>query len=512
MQENDKLLQISQKHETQVQVVQESGLAYRFAYARASETQKTGDLGQDYLTVLNLKKALIFALCDGVSQSFMGDLAARYLGNALVEWLKAPSRIAMSHEDIRDTLDAHLRDLTEAATAEVQRYPLPQNIPSMLREVLEQKREIGSQTTFVCGRIDLPCQESPEGHLVLAWMGDSRLRVWSKDGTPLPLNGNFETAQRWSSDRGPINGQPNVYVSPLEPTIGRIMAYTDGLPALDDWQESPSNTTVDKLIADAELTPQNDDITFFEVRVGKSPAEWSREVAPLPAPEVKAVGVREGSLYLTWKPTAEATHYEIDYNDKHDTTQSTNWRVVNPEPGSYRIRLRAWQKATPGTWSDWQQVTVPEVEGIKASVPSVPQHSSLSHASFVVVGAGVLTMSLILWAFFSPGGPFHRVIVKEPTPTIAYPVVETQPSPTVALLPVSVLATSTLSPTAVTLPTSTLPFTATATLETTMTPSLMPLSTTVLSPIETPAVLLSVLDSPLQIPIAPLTITITPLP
>ncbi len=512
MQKNSDPLQLSQKHETQVQVIQENDLAYRFAYARAKEIQEADDSGQDYLTVLNLKTVLVFALCDGVSQSFMGDLAARYLGDALVEWLKDPSRITTSHKSIRDALDAHLRELTKAATEEVQRYPLPQNIPPMLREVLEQKRKIGSQTTFVCGRIDLPCQEFPNGHLVLAWMGDSRLRVWSKDGTALSLNGNFETAQRWSSNRGPLNGQPNVYVSSLEPTIGRIMAYTDGLSALDDWQESPSNTTVDKLIADAELTPQNDDITFFEIRVGESPTEWSREVVPLPAPEIKAVGVREGSLYLTWKPTAETTHYEIDYNDKHDTTQSVNWKVVNPEPGSYRIRLRAWQKATPGTWSNWQQVTVPEVEGIKAPVSSVPQHSSLSNASFVVVGAGVLTMSLILWAFFSPGGPFHRVIVKEPTPTIAYPVVEAQPSPTVALLPVSVLATSALSPTTVASPTPSLSLTATATLEATMTPSLTPLSTTVLSPIETPAALLSVLDSPLQIPIAPLTITITPLP
>lgn len=87
MADSSRTLKVPQGWESWVQVVRGQALAYRFAYARSADTRASGDVGQDYLAVREGPQTLVFALCDGVSQSFYGDLAARYLGDALVAWL-----------------------------------------------------------------------------------------------------------------------------------------------------------------------------------------------------------------------------------------------------------------------------------------------------------------------------------------------------------------------------------------------------------------------------------------
>ena len=71
---------LSQSSETAVQTAQRDVFAYRCAYRRSADTRTTDDLGQDYLTFYERENTFAFALCDGVSQSFYGGLAARMLG------------------------------------------------------------------------------------------------------------------------------------------------------------------------------------------------------------------------------------------------------------------------------------------------------------------------------------------------------------------------------------------------------------------------------------------------
>src|SRR5436305_10544756 len=78
---------LPQDRETPVQVGRRGGFAWRCAYSRAAETRKAGDLGQDFLAFLYDDSTFAFAVCDGVGQSFFGELASSFLGNALINWL-----------------------------------------------------------------------------------------------------------------------------------------------------------------------------------------------------------------------------------------------------------------------------------------------------------------------------------------------------------------------------------------------------------------------------------------
>jgi len=494
MPNGDKFLRVPQDQETPVQVVRGRVFAYRFAYARAAETRVAGDVGQDYLAVREGERTFVFALCDGVSQSFYGDLAARYLGDALVAWLSDSLPPTMEPETIRAALTTYLHDLTGPATEQVRHHPLPSDIPQMLRDVLEEKRALGSESTFVCGRIDLPGGDFPAGRIVLAWMGDSRLRLWgSGDESPADLGGVFETAQRWSSRRGPVGGDPHVFVAPLVQAgrrFNRLMAYSDGLAALDARDKAPSNRALQDLITRAGETATSDDISFLEVWLGPMPAQI--EAVPLPAPRLLAVRLQEGRIRAAWRPVPGAQQYEVEVRDgeiQSWQTPRTNWEAPALPPGEYRLRVRAWRDGDPGEWSEERQVTVPQpaVVAPPPAKPAVPRPAAAARPSrripmrlgcvaialaFVVIG------SILAVLIVPPNGPLHELVFGTATPT---PTVTPTPIPTATA---TLTATPTPSPTATAMPTATLTDTPIPTPTPTATPTQIPTGTP--APTDTP--------------------------
>lgn len=240
----------------------------RYAYARASETQKYGDKGQDFLTFETSGNGFVFALCDGVSQSFYGELAASFLGISLRQWLLKQLPITMNVGIISNLLDEHLVAITEEASRQVKKHPVPEDALPLLQSVLEEKREKGSETTFICGRIDLPGKEFPEGRAVFSWLGDSRLRLWSAEEEITDiLGGSFETRERWSSKRGPVGKKPNVFVGVLqgEKQLSRIAAYSDGISVYDDYANVLMHHEIQNLINHAGERADSDDISFLEI-------------------------------------------------------------------------------------------------------------------------------------------------------------------------------------------------------------------------------------------------------
>ena len=263
-------LQVAQDRETPVQAKRHAAFSWRYAYARSADTRKVGDPGQDYLTFRYNDQAFTFVLCDGVSQSFFGDLAARFLGDNLMGWLWDNLPPSEDELGIRTAFAANLRTLAAQSEDLVKNHPLPEGIPQMLREVLEQKRVIGSETTFACGRVDLPGDDYPQGRVILAWMGDSRLRLWGPNGErTAELGKTFITEQRWSTYHGPVKGEPNLLVAPIlnggQHQIVQLMAYSDGLSSVDQYKQSPSNKELNGLISSSAETAVSDDISFLEL-------------------------------------------------------------------------------------------------------------------------------------------------------------------------------------------------------------------------------------------------------
>lgn len=476
---------VPQDRETGVEVVQGPTFTCRYAYARSADTQKAGDVGQDYLTFRQDEATFVFALCDGVSQSFYGDLAARFLGDALLAWLSDRLPLTTDAATIRTALSAYLRDLTGPATEQVQRHPLPPDIPPMLRDVLEEKRALGSESTFVCGRIDLPGPRFPQGRIVLAWMGDSRLRLWGPEGErSADLGGEFKTEQRWSSRRGPVGGEPHVFVAPLERdgrrTLVGLMAYSDGLAALDARDEVPSNRALQDMIASAGEAATSDDLSFLEVWLGPLPERI--EAVPLPAPYLLAVERREDRIRAAWRPVREAQRYEVEIRNgeaQRWRIPRTDWESPALPPGEYRLRVRAWRDGDPGEWSEERRVTVPEAVVAAPPWRVWPRLGRLAVAlAFILVGIVLALLTL------PEGGPLHELVfgTATPTPTATFTV-----TPTATATPTAT-STSTPTPTATATPTRTPTITATPTVTSTSTPTSTLTATATPTVIATPTV------------------------
>ncbi len=352
-------LRIVQQGETPIRVVRRANLAYRYAYARSADTHALGDIGQDYLALREDEQTLVFALCDGVSQSFFGDLAARYLGDRLVEWLWDSVPPTFDVAIAKPALSLYLQDLTRAAKQVVERQPLPPNIAPLLREVLEEKRAGGSESTFVCGRIDMPGSRFPSGRILLAWMGDSRLRAWNKNlECSAELGGVFQTAQRWSTQHGPLNGEPSFSVSAFN-QFTSLVAYSDGLSSIDRFGGTPPNAVLQDLIDRTGQSPASDDVVFLEVWLDGAPNNL--EAVPLPAPRLLEAAEREGRLRMTWGPVTGATHYEVEIRNGVAHTAQTSEKLWSAPPlpaGEYQVQVRAWRDDQPGFWSEAQPVAL----------------------------------------------------------------------------------------------------------------------------------------------------------
>jgi hypothetical protein len=272
-----------QAGETPTTQVVRSAYAFRYAYARSDDTRRVDDVGQDYVAVRDNGRRFAFALCDGVSQSFLGDLAARLLGDALLEWLwqRCPHG---GSEVVGPALEAELRDLAGPASAEVAAYHLPDGLPEIVLAVLEQKRALGSESTFVGGLIDLD-----EDRAVFAWMGDGRLRLWGPNGERSGVLGDrFLTRERWSTRLGPVGG-PHVFVTDPR-DLRRIVAYSDGfLPAAAALERPPSDVVLDGLIAALGQRPTSDDVSYVEWWPGGVPELTSEAALPMEVREPPAV-------------------------------------------------------------------------------------------------------------------------------------------------------------------------------------------------------------------------------
>ncbi|WP_052020148.1 hypothetical protein [Paenibacillus pini] len=233
----------------------------RYAYGRAMDTLIQGENGQDFVGVHIQGNVCNFVLCDGVSMSYQGDFAARYLGNTLLDWLKRTSDWSSAG------FGSYMKQITSEATEQLQQLTPSGDVSPLLREVLEDKQRLGSQTMYICGRIELPTRKK-QGRIWMAWQGDSRLRYW-KDETEISqyFRGTMLTKERWSTRSGPVGGLPHVYQSRLE--YGepmRLQLYTDGLDDLDPMRQWLPDEQIQLLLNAPHTGGLCDDAAFLELK------------------------------------------------------------------------------------------------------------------------------------------------------------------------------------------------------------------------------------------------------
>lgn len=257
-----------QEKETPICKIEKQPFVCRYTYRRARETQLENDIGQDYFSLAIEEDSIIFAVCDGVSLSFCGDVAARFLGDRLLDWLQELPE-EREQENIQNSLSSYLKHLTEEGTQVVDSHPLPASVEGLLRDVLEEKRQHGSEAMYMCGRIDV---RGDEVRVVLAYQGDSRIRMFGSEGEQTNLLGDtFHTAERWSSKQGCVGGSPAVFVQQWNGSgkINRIVVYSDGLALLDRSASMPSEEELEHFIQQSQQAPTSDDLCLLDIAIEK---------------------------------------------------------------------------------------------------------------------------------------------------------------------------------------------------------------------------------------------------
>lgn len=234
----------------------------RYAYGRAMESLVQGEKGQDFVGVHMDGNSCNFVLCDGVGQSYQGDFAARFLGNTLLDWL------GTTREWSSAAFTSFMQEITVSASEQLKQLTPPGEVPALLREVLEDKQRLGSQTMYICGRIELPTARKRQGRIWMAWQGDSRLRFWKND---VEISEYFHatmlTNERWSTLTGPVGGSPHVYQTRLEYGLPmRLQLYTDGLDDLDPIRQLLPDEQIQILLDAPHTGGLEDDAAFLELQ------------------------------------------------------------------------------------------------------------------------------------------------------------------------------------------------------------------------------------------------------
>ena len=437
------ILYIDPGRETPVRTGRHGELAYRYAYARAADTQQSAGVGQDFMAFRPGGEAFQFAVCDGVGQSFFGEIAAQFLARALLKWLSANQANLMS-PDVRADLARFLDGERQAASAVVEAHAIPSNLPAMLREVLEEKRAIGSEAMFVCGHISMPSAAHPSGAVFLAWMGDMRARLWRGESERTDWLGNvFETGQRWSTRSGLKRGRLNVFQAPLV-GIDRLSVYSDGLALLDGYLTPPPDHELDTLIRRQAESPTSDDIAFLDLRF-PSPAP---EETVHPEVRLQPVGRQLPDGWdVQWMPIPGAGFYQVAVLTDRERIYQTPFPAFKVEAGRgllpSHVRVRAVGGLKMGDWAEMQPVqpALKESPGRKPG-PAPRPDKKIPWRGVVPLAAAVAAMAILamgaigFYIFFGPdeevpAEPPAQEVVPTVEPADLPEATETLPEPTV---------------------------------------------------------------------------------
>ncbi len=367
---------VPQSIETPVTFVAVPNAYVRYVYARSSDSMVSRSEGQDYLCFQHNDQRLVFVVADGVGSSFCGNLAARIVGDGLLEWLWALDVGYLgSPAALAEAAAAYLNRLQKQAQHEVEAYEIPGEMSPLVRQALEAQRAYGSEAVFAACRMDHPSPFMPEGMISLFWMGDTQVRVLDEEGRDFHLGGEWDNANRWSTSRG-VRGALSAWMHPLK-DVARVVAFTDGLNAHAQDILTYPDARLDREVHRGARLSTSDDVAFIDV-VLRTP-----RYEGYPDPDLPDPNLERPHLEPIWNPTGAAT-YEVrwywpkagerlSYILQEATSPAltdartidlppgaTSWRPTKLQPpGHYYYRVRAVRRfggLTP--WSELRQTKV----------------------------------------------------------------------------------------------------------------------------------------------------------
>lgn len=271
-------IRLSQQGETPLNSLATPFGAIRYLYSRSADSVAQETSGQDYLAFRYDDQRVTFALCDGVGQSFMGEVAAHYLGDRLVDWLwryEGPS----DPVTFAAAVQMHVNHLQSEADTLLSQEPLPNDLPDLTREALEAQRDYGSEAMFVAGRADLTPNRD---RVLLCWLGDSTLKVLDEHGEVINIGPSGTTAERWSTKQG-VKGRVHGWRGTSR-QVTRLVAHSDGIDTTTVMRSLGTHGLLQQAVDRLKGQPPSDDVSLLDVNLEKEPAFRPIEVPGQPKP------------------------------------------------------------------------------------------------------------------------------------------------------------------------------------------------------------------------------------
>ncbi len=369
---------VPQNIETPVTFAAVPNAYVRYAYARSSESMNAQTDGQDYLCFKHNDQRLVFVVCDGVGSSFCGNLAARILGDNLLDWLWALDIEYLGGEAaLVESATAYLNNkLQKQAQLEVEEYEIPgsDQMNALILQALNAQRAYGSEAIFVAGRIDHPGPMMIDGLASFIWMGDSQLHLYDRDEQEIDIDATWTSGNRFSTVQG-TKGTMSGWMQPWT-AISRVTAFSDGLTAHVEGVAGYSDTKLDREIHIGSRLATSDDVSFIDI-VLRTPTYEGYPHGEIPdrqseRPHLQSIWNPKGSdsFELTWNWPAdkkasfliqEARNPALADAVTHEVIQGqTSWRPQEDiQPGVYYYRVRAVPKRGPLTpWSELRHTKV----------------------------------------------------------------------------------------------------------------------------------------------------------
>ena len=265
------IIELDQRFETPITEYRRGAFLLRYGYSRSKDAYTENLRGEDYLVVKVDGNQLAFAVCDGVGSSFFGGLAAQIVGEKLIGWLwDHQTQEKLSSNPEPKVAINHLASVLNAETKFASQLLAKKDIKALSSPFLRSHyekifTEIGSQSNFVCGYIEVDTANPALGDVWLFWLGDARMRVWNnREERSQELNGQWLSEQSWSTKHG-VLGEIFAFHSTLD-KVSQIFAYSDGLEPYEHTIEPAiGSDRLNQIFDESRNASGSDDISFLDI-------------------------------------------------------------------------------------------------------------------------------------------------------------------------------------------------------------------------------------------------------